>query len=104
MEELSEFSLSLMFNDEEKLLFYLPKNEVWIEAGIRNIKDSQDGTLVLFLKGFKNQKGKINMASETGTVKWFSNAKGYGFIQRDNGFRLICSLFSNQQRWIQKLE
>lgn len=22
---------------------------------------------------------------ETGTVKWFSNAKGYGFIQRSTG-------------------
>ncbi len=22
---------------------------------------------------------------EVGTVKWFSNAKGYGFIQPDNG-------------------
>lgn len=25
------------------------------------------------------------MARETGSVKWFSNEKGYGFIERENG-------------------
>lgn len=25
------------------------------------------------------------MATTTGTVKWFNDAKGYGFIQQENG-------------------
>lgn len=26
-----------------------------------------------------------NMARETGTVKWFNNSKGFGFIERNTG-------------------
>jgi cold shock protein len=30
-------------------------------------------------------EGERRMARITGTVKWFSDAKGYGFIERDEG-------------------
>ena len=34
---------------------------------------------------FRNRSDQESSLKETGTVKWFNAAKGFGFIQRENG-------------------
>jgi CspA family cold shock protein len=34
-------------------------------------------------QGFEQKEGEVEMAE--GTVKWFNDAKGFGFISQDNG-------------------
>ena len=34
------------------------------------------------------RRKKVNMAN--GTVKWFNDAKGFGFIEQDNGDDVFC--------------
>jgi CspA family cold shock protein len=36
----------------------------------------------------------VNVAQYTGEVKWFNNAKGFGFLGRENGSDVFCHFSS----------
>jgi CspA family cold shock protein len=40
---------------------------------------------------------KYDMATETGTVKWFNESKGFGFIAPDNGGKDLFAHFKEIQ-------
>lgn len=42
-------------------------------------------------------QGKYTMSLETGTVKWFNESKGFGFIAPDNGSKDLFAHFKEIQ-------
>jgi CspA family cold shock protein len=42
-------------------------------------------------------QGKTNMSLENGTVKWFNESKGFGFIAPDNGGKDLFAHFKEIQ-------
>jgi CspA family cold shock protein len=53
---------------------------------------------------FSSSKKEIRQMKEKGTVKWFNAAKGYGFIQRENGEDVFVHFSAIQSQGYKSLD
>jgi CspA family cold shock protein len=52
-----------------------------------------------------NYKSKIKLKMATGTVKWFNPAKGYGFVQPDDGSKdVFIHISALEEKGLSSLE
>ncbi len=76
-----------------------PPEVVISETGPARLVSTLESLLVANIAvntGAQHQK-EINMAQYSGSVRWFNNAKGYGFIGRDDGGPDVFTHYSSIQ-------
>jgi len=55
------------------------------DSGVSSTRPKQDSASVRSDSSSAIQSQEIRTSMEQGTVKWFNDAKGFGFISRQNG-------------------